>query len=114
MPGVPRRLVLLATRATLFVQVQEFLCRMPFLCKAKHRVCDGSRTHCGPSCVSKAMPAFAPFASFDDRCRSVSGAWICDGLLWDGGTRNRTLVRRPNLADERTRFAEILAGVMMW
>ena len=33
-PGGARRLVLLATRATLFVQVQEFLCRMPFLCKA--------------------------------------------------------------------------------
>ena len=32
-PGGARRLVLLATRATLFVQVQEFLCRMPFLCK---------------------------------------------------------------------------------
>jgi hypothetical protein len=32
--GSARRLVLLATRTTLFVQVQEFLCRIPFLCKA--------------------------------------------------------------------------------
>ena len=32
--GGARALVLLATRATLFVQIQEFLCRMPFLCKA--------------------------------------------------------------------------------